>query len=347
MKIEKSHAAFRKLLGAVGAAVLLTGIATTQASAGLLIGVILPGQNQARVAFELKAMQDAAAANGDELIVQYSMESAATQKNQVEAMIERGVNVIIMTPIDAVAAGALVKQAQAAGIKVITYDRNIAGNSAVPDFAVTRNNYDAGVLHAKEALKVKPTGKYAIIRGDGSTLAQIDMGRAYDELLKGKPGINIVYDTLTPGWDTATAQREAEAALQKTPDLDAIVVMWDNGAQASAQALKQAGVEPGKVYISGTDASAASLALIHQGWQTQTVWTPIDQMGRDAANIAHALGTGKKPDVKTTAVNGINTDFVDTVSVTKDNLCEYITKISPPGWINPDAVFGAGNNPCK
>ena len=140
-----------------------------------------------------------------------------------------------------------------------------------------------------------PSGEYAIIRGDESTLAAVDMGRAYDELLHGQDGIDIVYDTLTPSWDTAAAQREAEAALQRSPDIDAFVVMWDNGAQAVVQALKSAGMEPGDVYVSGTDASPVSLGFIDQGWQSQTVWTPIDQMATNAADIAHALGTGVEP----------------------------------------------------
>src|SRR5437764_782217 len=136
---------------------------------------------------------------------------------------------------------------------------------------------------AAATLALVPSGDYAIIRGDQSTLAQVDMSRAYDELLKNKPGVNIVYDTLTPGWDTATAQRKAEAALQKSPNIKAFVVMWDSGAQAVVQALKSAGKRPGAVYVTGTDASTPSLAYIAQGWQSQTVWTPIDKMAKDAA----------------------------------------------------------------
>ena len=99
-----------------------------------------------------------------------------------------------MAAIDANAGNELVREAQAEGIKVITYDREVS--TATPDYHISRNNYDAGKLQAEAALAFVPSGDYAIVRGDPSTIAQVDMSRAYDELLKGKPGINIVYDSL-------------------------------------------------------------------------------------------------------------------------------------------------------
>lgn len=315
------------------------------AKAGALIGVILASQQEARSTFEQKILTAQAKANGDEVIFQFSNENAATQKNQVESMIQRKVKALILEPIDAQAASSLVKEAQSQGIKVITYDRSVT--SAVPEYHISRNNYDMGVIQAKSALAASPCGKYAIIRGDQSTIAQVDMSKAYDELVKAKSCINVVYDTLTPGWDTATAQREAEAALQKNPDIKAFLVMWDNGAQAVVQALKSAGKQPGQVWVTGSDASTPSLAYIAQGWQSQTTWTPIDKMARDAANIAHDLATGKEPQAPSAVVNGVRTDYVALTSVTKSNLCDFVTKISPKGWISERQVFAGGAGTCN
>jgi hypothetical protein len=70
-------------------------------------------------------------------------------------------------------------------------------------------------------------------------------------------------------------------------------------------------------------------------------------MAEDAANLAHDLGSGVAPRIEPTMVEGVATYYVDMVSVTKDNMCEFLNTISPPGWINTDEVFGAGVNPCK
>lgn len=312
---------------------------------GVKIGVIFPTQNQVRWAWEEKILAATAKANGDEVLFQYANESAATQKSQVESMIQRDIKVLIMAAIDADAANALVTQAQAEGIKVITYDRGVS--KAKPDFHISRDNYEMGTLQAKSALKAAPCGKYAIIRGDQSTLAQVDMSRAYNELIKSNACIKVVHDAFVPGWETAGAQREAEAALQANPDLNAVVIMWDNGAQAVVQALKSAGVAPNTVWVTGSDATTPSLTYIAQGWQSQTTWTPIDQMAKDAAEIAHDIGSGTKSRIEGVVVDGVPTDYPKLTSVTKDNICEFITKIAPKGWVSTDEVFGAGNNPCK
>ena len=333
-------------LGTVSVALGL-GAASMQAMAAdpVLIGVIWPTQAHARVAFESKIFAEQVAANGDQLITQYSMESAATLKNQFEAMIERGAKVIVFQAIDATAADALVEQARAAGVKTITYDRGVA--KAKVDYHLTRDNYEMGQLQAQSALKAVPCGKYAIIRGDAATLAQVDMSKAYDELVKAKDCVKVVYDSLTPGWDTASAQREAEAAIQANPDLNTILIMWDTGAQASVQALKSAGIGPGKVWITGSDATPPSLKYIWDGYQGQTTWMPIDEMAKVAADAAHDLGSGVEPRTKGVMVDGVPTFYPKLTSVTKENLCEFVNKISPPGWINTDDVWGAGVNPCK
>ena len=345
-KLRSKSGQWNAALCAVPLAFSLAAFAApVSAAEGLLIGVVFPTQQHARVAFEIRILEETAEANGDEVIVQYSMESAATQKNQVETMIERGIDVLILQAIDAKAASDLVKQAQERGIKVITYDRGVT--DAKPDFHISRDNHEMGTLQAKSALNAVPCGQYAILRGDQATVAQVDMSRAYDELVTSKECIEVVHDAFVPGWETATAQREAEAALQAHPDINAFLVMWDSGAQAVVQALKSAGMEPGEVWVTGSDATAPSLAYIYQGWQGQTTWTPIDQMAIDAANLAHDLGTGVEPRIKGVMVDGVPNDFPKLTSVTKDNLCEFVTQIAPAGWVDTDAVFGAGNNPCQ
>ncbi|MEZ2311724.1 substrate-binding domain-containing protein [Paraburkholderia sp. RCC_158] len=334
----------KKMCAAAIVSLTLTAFASV-ANAGVLIGVVFPTQNQVRWAWEQKILVAQAKANGDDVIVQFSNESAAMQKNQVESMIQRKVKVLVMAAIDAQAAGSLVKGAQAQGIKVITYDRGVT--SATADYHISRNNYEMGTIQAESALGAVPCGKYAIIRGDQSTLAQVDMSKAYDKLIKTKACVNVVYDTMTPGWDTSTAQREAEAALQKSPDIKAFVVMWDNGAQAVVQALKSAGKRPGEIWVTGSDASTPSLAYIAQGWQSQTTWTPIDKMAKDAADIAHALGSGSPTPAPSATINGVPTDYVKLTSVTKANLCGFVTTIAPKGWVSEQQVFGADAKTCK
>lgn len=327
-----------------GSANVAAAGAGCKSSKGGLIGASFYTQQVARFVFEEKLMRELAAKNCDRFISNFSNGNLQTQISQIQSMMQRGIKVLILNQIDAKAFAPVVEQAHAQGIKVIAYDTDVIGAKA--DYLVERNNYDMGRIEAQSVLDHLPAGrvaKVAIIRGDPATPAEVDMGRAYDQMLLHNPKIDVVYDVETPNWDQATAQREAEAALQKDPSIDAFAVMWDNGAQAVVQALKSAGKKPGTVWITGSDASKPSLSYIAQGWQGESTWTAVDRQAINAETIAHDYATGHappKPDATTAA--GVPVLYSPLTAVTKANLCAFITKIAPAGWVTQAQVFGSG-----
>ncbi len=307
------------------------------------IGLSLVSQQVARFVFEEQKIKEVAKANCDEVISNFSNNNLQTQISQIQSMMQRGIKVLILNANDAKAFTPLIKQAQQQGIKVIAYDNDV---DAKADYVITRNNVAMGEQQAQSLLDHLPTdraAKVAIIRGDPATPAEGEMGQSYDKLMKNNPKVNVVYDVTTPGWDQATAQKEAEAALQKEPNLDAFLCMWDNCAQAVAQAMKSAGKPAGAVFSTGSDASPASLTYIAQGWQGQTTWTAYDAMAKDAADIAHSFIAGTEtPKQDSTSASGAPVINPPLFSVTKDTLCEYIDKYMPPGWTTTDKVFSGG-----
>jgi D-xylose transport system substrate-binding protein len=297
----------------------------------------------ARFNFEEQKMKEVAAANGDEVISNFSNNSLETQLSQIDSMIQRGISVLVLNQVNSKAFAPVVAKAQAAGIEVIAYDEDVAG--AKVDYVVQRDNVEMGAVQAQSVLDHLPkdrVAKVAIIRGDPSTPAMVQMSESYDKMILNNPDINVVYDNTTTGWDQAAAQKNAEAALQIAPDIDAFLVMWDNGAQAVAQAVKAAGRDPGTVWSTGSDGSPASLAYIWQGWQGQSTWTAVDEQATNAMNIAHAFASGQeppKPDGQTdTGAPVLNTPLS---SITKDTMCEFVNTTAPKGWVAPQDVFGA------
>ena len=127
-------------------------------------------------------------------------------------------------------------------------------------------------------------------------------------------------------------------------NIAAFVTSNDGMATGVVQALKGRHLA-GKVFVSGLDADPANLQLIGQGAQTMSVWTPIDQQGKLAAGAAHALANGTKPTAQAT-IAGIPTAFVKVVEVNKANLCLYITKIAPKGWVKVTDVFPGKPKAC-
>lgn len=333
------------VIGTLTAAATACSNSASDGGDGYVIGIDFPSQNQARWGFEAKMFQEQVEKAGDTAIVNFANYSTSKQTSDVETMLQQGVDVLVLSPVDSTAAAALVTRAQSQGVKVITYDTGVSG--AVADYAVERNNYDAGQLHAESALRSIPSGNYAIIRGDRSTSVAQGMGKAYDELLLNNPNIRVVYDQWTPAWDSAQAQRNAEAALlDNNNEIDAFIVSWDDGAQGVVQALKTARLAPGDVYVTGTDAAIPSLANIAAGWQSETVWTPIDALAVSAADTAHALAAGEEPPQPDATVDGVKTDYVELTSIDTANLCEFITSVAPEGWASIQQVYGTEPTDC-
>lgn len=315
---------------------------------GQLIGISLYSQQVARFNFEEKLMRETAEKNGDKVISNFANGNLETQISQIQSMMQRGIKVLILNQINSKAFAPVVEQARRQGIKVIAYDEDVAG--AQVDFVVQRDNVEMAKVQAQSVLDRLPTGrvgKVAIVRGDPSTPAMVQMSESYDKMVLNNPQIDVVYDTTTPGWDQAAAQRSAEAALQKDPNIDAFLVMWDNGAQAVAQAVKSAGKAPNSVWSTGSDGSPASLAYIAQGWQGQSTWTAVDKQAINAMNIAHALAKGEEPPASDAETeSGVPILHTPLSSITKNNLCEFVTKTAPEGWVTQDQVFGVGAKTC-
>jgi D-xylose transport system substrate-binding protein len=315
-----------------------------KARAGKKICVAMKTQLQRRWTFDYAAMSATAKRLGDTTVVQWANDDPAKQATQVESLLAQGCDAMIITPVDDKAAASLVAMAKAQNVPVVSYD--ILIQSPDLSFFVERNNGLVGRLQAGAALRfTKGNGNYALIKGDAANSVARDIATNVDKTLKGKKGVKIVYNQFTKNWDPKTALSVAEDVLSRHKDnIAAFVTSNDGMATGVVQALKERRLG-GKVFVSGLDADPANLRLIAQGAQTMSVWTPIDQQGRIAASAASALANGKTPPASA-KIGGIPTAFVKVVEVNKANLCTYITKIAPKGWVKVTQVFPGKPNAC-
>jgi D-xylose transport system substrate-binding protein len=79
------------------------------------------------------------------------------QLADVESLITRGANALIILAFDADAVLPAVQKAKAEGIPVIAYDRLIQDKDVL---YITFDNVEVGRMQAREVLKVQPTGNY-------------------------------------------------------------------------------------------------------------------------------------------------------------------------------------------
>lgn len=341
----------RRMAGGLLAGSLLAfaaaGIAPALAKT-ITIGVAMRTQTQPRWRFDVASMQQRADELGVKLLVQWANDDPTRQAAQVENLLSQGVDALILVPVDDRAATALVGKAKESNVPVIAYDITIP--NAPVKFFLSRDNRKVGQLQVEGALAFAPPDaanppSYVLIKGDPDNNVARDLAEVYQEMLKpladaGK--IKIVADQWHKNWSGEAALKTAENALAAQNDkIAAFITSNDGMALGVVQALKGRGLA-GKAYVSGLDADVPNDRLIVEGVIARSVWTKIDLMGRAAVDAAVALAKGETPAANGKINNGygdIPADLVEVVPVTADNMCDWILKVAPKGWVTAKDVY--------
>src|SRR5476649_2633677 len=254
---------------------------------------------------------------GADVFVQSANGNEETQMAQIENMINRGVDVLVIIPYNGEVLSNVIAEAKREGIKVLAYDRMI--NNADIDFYISFDNEKVGELQAQSLVERVPQGNYFLMGGspvdNNAKLFRAGQMKVLNPLIKdGK--IKVVGEQWAEGWLTENA------LTANNNKIDAVVASNDATAGGAVQALSAQGLA-GKVAISGQDADLAAIKRIEAGTQTMTVYKPITKLANDAAEIAVQLGKGETPQSNATLNNGkkeVPSYLLTPISVDKENI---------------------------
>jgi len=228
----------------------------------------------------------------------------ATQVNQAESFLTKGVDVLIVAPHNGQIAASIVEAAHKQKVPVISYDRLI--RNADVDLYVSHQVVKIGQMQAQYALKNQPTGNYVLIGGSPTDNNALLLRDGQMEILKpaiDKGDIKIVSDQFAKEWKAEEALRITEDALTKTNNnIQAIVASNDGTAGGAVSALPPQLV--GKVLVTGQDAALDAVQRIVEGKQTMTIYKPIQPLAFAAVDAAIKLAKGEKVDTKDKINNG-------------------------------------------
>jgi D-xylose transport system substrate-binding protein len=298
------------------------------------LGMILPSSDQFRWKnADGRFFLEEAKKLGVDSEMQSSNMSEATQASQVENMLTLGINALVLTPVNANAAAALVRKAKSAGVPVVNY--NFLINKADCDAFVGRDAIEIGERIAQAAVDAKPKGNYILCYGDEGMSVAVDTAKGNLNVLNplvAKGDIKIISQQYNKSWSSEAARAQVENALtQANNDVAAVVCSNDGTAYGAIQALQAQGLA-GKVFVTGVDAEPHAQELIRQGLLNISNFSAFDLMGSSAADAALALARGEA--VK--ADDKINNGFKDlpwikapNFNVSKDNLEE---NVKTRGW---------------
>jgi len=343
-----------KVIPALILGMVITMGANIAAAADWIVGVSWSNFQEERWKTDEAAMKAALNAGGAKYISADAGGSAEKQLADVEGLIARGANAIIILAWDADAVLPGVAKAKAEGIPVLGYDRLIEAPGV---FYLTFDNVEVGRMQARAVYAVQPKGNYVFIKGASTDPNADFLHGGKREVLQAeidKGDIKVVGEKYTDGGKPENAQRNMEQILTANNNkVDAVVASNDGTAGGVVAALTAQGMEG--IPVSGQDGDHAALNRVARGWQTVSVWKDARALGKAAGSVAVQLAKGSMAsDIKgaikwSGGAKGVEMDAIllPPVPITHDNLDIVIDA----GWVSKAVVCqGVSSNPpaaCK
>ena len=229
--------------------------------------------------------------------------------------INQGYNAIILQCSDGTALAPSVKQAEEAGIPVITVNLDCASDT-VHSALVMAVDYDAGRMAAeKMAEQLGETGDIAIIQGVPGLERTDNLEKGFRDTIANYSGIKIV-DAQSASFQKDTAMTVMNSFLQSYPDLKGVFAINDAMAEGAALAAESAN-KKGQICIWGADGEKDALTMIENGDMAGTIYTNSWDEGSTAAKIA-LLMIGS--DYDSSALTETPKVIMEPIVVTKDTV---------------------------
>jgi ribose transport system substrate-binding protein len=217
-----------------------------------------------------------AAELGVKLIVVDSQDDPAKEATNIEDLIQKKVDALLINPTDADAVVPSVQKANAAGIPVFTIDRAAAGGNIVSHIA---SDNVAGGKMAGEYLAQLLGGKGKVVELEGiaGTSAARDRGQGFNEVMANYPDIEIVARQ-TANFNRAEGLSVFENILQAQPEIDGVFAHNDEMILGAIQAAEAAGRAQDIIFV-GFDAIDDAVQAVKDGKLAATVAQQPAQMG--------------------------------------------------------------------
>lgn len=248
-----------------------------------------------------------------EIILTDGQNNSAKQTSDVEDLIQRGVDCIIMAPVQSEPLAPVAKKVLDAGIPLILIDRMIS-----TDDYTTFAGGDNKLIGVKAAEyigeKLGGKGKVAMIEGTLGASATNDRAEGFLETLKEKyPDMELIAD-LSADYKRDQCMKVMEDLLQANEELDAVFCHSDNMALGALQAMEAAGRTQDIICI-GADGQKEAFDKIIEGKLDVSIIYPMG--GAEAIDLAEKIFAGEP-------VEKIN--LLDVPLVDKENVEEMYDK---------------------
>ena len=325
---------------------------------GGLVGVAMPTKSSERWIQDGDAVKSQLEEQGFTVDLQYAEDDIPTQVSQIENMITKGAEALIIASIDGTTLSEVLQTAADADIPVIAYDRLIRDSENV-DYYASFDNFVVGQQQGWSVLnglglteldgtpiEGAPAGPFNIELFAGS----LDDNNAFfffdgamdvlqpfidDGTLVVKSGQTDIEQVATLRWDGETAQSRMEDILTANysdgSKVNGVLSPYDGISRGIISALEGAGYSVGAEWpiISGQDAEIDSVKAIVAGEQYATIFKDTRELAKVAVDMASAILNGEEPEVNNTTdydngVKVVPSYLLESQIVVKDNITEVL-----------------------
>ena len=340
----------RRALGATAIALAFASPVLAQEKG--YVGIAMPTKSSARWIDDGNNMVKQFEEAGYTIDLQYAEDDIPNQLAQIENMITKGVNVLVIAAIDGTTLTSALANAAAADIKIVAYDRLIRDSGDV-DYYATFDNFKVGVQQAETLVAglkerfpdTKPwnvelfggspddNNAYFFYNGAMSVLQpMIDSGEI--EIVSGQMGMDTVG---TLRWDGSVAQARMDNLLSANytdKQVNGVLSPYDGLSIGIISSLQGVGYGSGDMkmpIVTGQDAEVPSVKAILRGDQYSTIFKDTRELARVTVGMVDALLAGGEPEINDTETydNGVKvvpSYLLEPLPVTKDNWEERLVE---------------------
>lgn len=228
-------------------------------------------------------------AEGDRIILRDPALDADRQIEQIQEMLDMGIDLLIITPVDWAGLTDILEQARDQGTFVVVLDTNVS-DSELADCTITSDNYQAGVLVGEYFLDNHEASRIVVMTHE-ATISGQERVRGFVDTVSRNKNIEVV-DRIECEGQLEIAMPKLQRAIADGAVFDSVFCLNDLAGVGAAAALDQEHML-GEVELYGVDASPDSKALIAEGMMEATAAQFPTEIGERASEIIYRLLAGE------------------------------------------------------
>ncbi|MBO5056114.1 MAG: sugar ABC transporter substrate-binding protein [Lachnospiraceae bacterium] len=229
-------------------------------------------------------------AEGDRMILRDPALNAKRQIEQIYEMLDMGVDMLIITPVNWESLTEVIRKAKAQDVLIVILDTNVQDEQLV-DCTITSDNYQAGALVGEYFLTQHDKAKVIIMTHETAKSGK-DRVQGFVDAVSENENIEIVQEIECEG-QLEIAMPKLRQAIEEGIEFDSVFCLNDLASVGAAAALDEKHML-GKVELYGVDASPDSKALIAEGMMQASAAQFPTEIGRRASEVIYQLLEGKQ-----------------------------------------------------